>query len=219
MKRQPLPKPIKVSVVSDRPAVWGEILSGFKPTKWVHPTGPFSPAVATERLAELRPEVVLLDCDPTYRAALDLMSRIRRRLSAVRAVLILDSASRSVLADATGMGVSAMVLRPFTSRELVAAVRVAADEGVYLTPDLGRFLLDVSAQTPVGQRTSAKLLTAREREILSLQADGLLYKEIAARLNLSQHTVSNHLYAIRKKLGVHTAIEAINRVYRRSDPP
>lgn len=219
IKKQVRQAPIKVSVVSDRDVVWNEILGCISQANWVRPTGPFRTAVAAESLAAVRPDVVLLDCGSTHRAALDLMRHIRQRWSTVRAVLIVDSASRSILADATGMGVTALLLRPFTTRELVAAVRVAADEGVYLTPDLARFLLDDLSQTPVGQRTSAKLLTAREREILSLQADGLLYKEIAARLNISQHTVSNHLYAIRQKLGVHTAIEAINRVYRRDEAP
>jgi DNA-binding NarL/FixJ family response regulator len=219
IKKQIRPRPIKVSVVSGRPIVWNEIVGCLNQANWPRPTGPFTAAVAPQRLAAIRPDVVLLDCGSAQRPALDLMRRIRQRLSAVWAVLIVDSASRSVLADATEMGVTALLLRPFTAQELVAAVRVAADEGVYLTPDLARFLLDEFTQTPVGQRTSAKLLTAREREILSLQADGLRYREIAARLHLSRHTVSNHLYAIRQKLGVHRAIEAINRVYRRSDQP
>lgn len=211
--------PINVSVVSERSIVWNEILDCLNQADGVRPTGPFTTAVANECLAAMRPDVILLDCGSGYRAALDLVSRIRQRVPAVRAVLIVDSACRSVLADPTGRGVSALLSRPFTDRELIAALRVAADEGVYLTPNLARFLLNDCSQACVGQQTPAKLLTAREREILRLQADGLLYKEIAARLRLSQHTVSNHLYAIRQKLGVHTAIEAINRVYGRSEQP
>ena len=211
--------PLNVAVVSERPLVWNEILSCLNPANGVRPTGPFTTAVANERLAAMRPDVMLLDCNSSCRAALDLVSHVRQRLAAIRAVLIVDFASRSVLANATGMGVSALLLRPFTDRELIAALRMADDEGVYLTPGLSRFLLDECSQAPAGQQASARLLTAREREILSLQADGLLYKEIAAHLHISQHTVSNHLYAIRQKLGVHRAIEAINRVYRRNDQP
>jgi DNA-binding NarL/FixJ family response regulator len=210
---------INVSVVSERSIVWNEILGCLNQADGVRPTGPFTAAVASESLVAMRPDVVLLDCDSDYRAALDVVSRVRQRLSAVRAVLIVDFASRSVLADATGAGVSALISRPLSDRELIAALRVAAADGVYLTPDLARFLLDDCSRAPVGQKTPAKLLTAREREILSLQADGLLYKDIAARLHLSQHTVNNHLYAIRQKLGVHSAIEAINRVYGRANSP
>ena len=57
-------------------------------------------------------------------------------------------------------------------------------------------------------------LTTRENEVLGLQAEGLLYKEIADRLHIKQGTVNNHLYAIRQKLGVHNGIEAINAAPR-----
>jgi DNA-binding NarL/FixJ family response regulator len=212
-------RPLRVSVVSDRPIVWTEVLGCLNQAPRILPTGPYTTAIASESLAAMRPDVMLLDCNSSYRAALDLLSRVRQRAPSVRAVLIVDHASRSVLTDAAGAGVCALLSRPFTDRELIAALRVAAADGVYLTPDLARFLLDDCSRAPVGQQAPAKLLTTREREILSLQADGLLYKDIAARLRLSQHTVNNHLYAIRQKLGVHSAIEAINRVYGRGEQP
>ena len=62
-------------------------------------------------------------------------------------------------------------------------------------------------------------LTAREREVLQLEAQGLSYKLIAAQLDLSESTVRNHLYAARRKLGVHSALEAINRVWPRGEAP
>ncbi len=70
----------------------------------------------------------------------------------------------------------------------------------------------------VGQAKGARwLLTPREQQVLDLLAEGLLYKEIADRLGVSRHTVNNHLYSIRQKLGAHTAIEAINRAYGRAE--
>jgi len=57
-------------------------------------------------------------------------------------------------------------------------------------------------------------LTLREVEVLKLQARGLLYKEIAAQLHVSEHTVNNHLYSIRQKLHVHNAMEAVNAATR-----
>ena len=49
----------------------------------------------------------------------------------------------------------------------------------------------------------------------NLLADGLEYKQIADRLNISPNTVNNHLAHVREKLGVHSAIEAINKLYPR----
>ncbi len=61
-------------------------------------------------------------------------------------------------------------------------------------------------------------LTAREKEVLGLQAEGLSYKMIADQLHISEHTVNNELYSIRQKLGAHNAIEAINEIAGASGP-
>jgi DNA-binding CsgD family transcriptional regulator len=70
------------------------------------------------------------------------------------------------------------------------------------------------AGTGANQRV-ASLLTPREREVVGLLADGLEYKQIADRLKISPNTVNNHLAHVREKLGVHSAIEAINKLYPR----
>lgn len=59
---------------------------------------------------------------------------------------------------------------------------------------------------------NSRLLTRRESEILALQAAGLGYKQIAEKLRISEHTVSNHLYSLRQKLGVHSGFEAVAKL-------
>ena len=70
-----------------------------------------------------------------------------------------------------------------------------------------------------GEVSPGQTLTTREREVLDLEAQGLSYKLIAAQLTLSECTVRNHLYNARQKLGVHSAIEAMNRVWPRGEEP
>jgi DNA-binding NarL/FixJ family response regulator len=77
-----------------------------------------------------------------------------------------------------------------------------------------RTLQAEQGRNPKPSRPVAIALTSREVEVLKLQAQGLLYKEIAAKLHLSEHTVNNHLYSIRQKLHVHNAIEAVNAASR-----
>jgi len=62
---------------------------------------------------------------------------------------------------------------------------------------------------------AVELLTDRETEILDLLAKGYLYKEIAAELFLSTHTVKKHIYNIYGKLHVQTRTEALNKAYQR----
>jgi DNA-binding CsgD family transcriptional regulator len=59
------------------------------------------------------------------------------------------------------------------------------------------------------------MLTEREREILEQLSKGLIYKEIAANVNLSPETVRKHVYNIYLKLHVSNRVEAVNRYYRR----
>lgn len=59
---------------------------------------------------------------------------------------------------------------------------------------------------------NSKGLTRRESEILALQASGLGDKQIAEKLRISEHTVSNHLYSLRQTLGVHSGFEALAKL-------
>ncbi|MBK9288655.1 MAG: response regulator transcription factor [Flavobacteriales bacterium] len=58
-----------------------------------------------------------------------------------------------------------------------------------------------------------ELLTLREREVLDALANGLMYKQIAAKLEISVGTVQNHVRHIYEKLQVHSRAEAVRRVY------
>jgi DNA-binding NarL/FixJ family response regulator len=62
---------------------------------------------------------------------------------------------------------------------------------------------------------SLNILSNREKEIIEHLAKGLLYKEIAANLFISQETVRKHVYHIYEKLHVHNRVEAINRFFGR----
>ena len=62
---------------------------------------------------------------------------------------------------------------------------------------------------------SISVLSNRENEILELLAKGMLYKEIAAKLFISQETVRKHVYHIYEKLHVNNRVEAINKFYGR----
>ena len=65
------------------------------------------------------------------------------------------------------------------------------------------------------QGKSISILSNRENEILELLAKGMLYKEIAGRLFISQETVRKHVYHIYEKLHVNNRVEAINKFYGR----
>ena len=69
--------------------------------------------------------------------------------------------------------------------------------------------------SPASHNAALNILSQREKEILENLAKGMLYKEIAAQLFISQETVRKHVYHIYEKLHVNNRVEAINRFYGR----
>jgi DNA-binding NarL/FixJ family response regulator len=70
-------------------------------------------------------------------------------------------------------------------------------------------------KVPTPGENNLDMLTNREREILELLSRGLMYKEIAWELDISQETVRKHVYRIYEKLHVGNRVEAVNKFYGR----
>jgi DNA-binding NarL/FixJ family response regulator len=103
-------------------------------------------------------------------------------------------------------GVRAVLPRTASTDAIVAAVEAAAAGLVVLPADA---LAEVPQGTAARAAAPPDSLTAREAQILALLAEGLVNKQIAARLGISRHTVKTHLAALFHKLGVSTRAEAV----------
>ncbi len=214
------PGRVKVAVVSDRPPVWSEIASCLTVVSGAQVVRLFSSRATKNELEAVRAGVVILDCGAGETGGLSLVRRLVEAAPTVRAVVVVDSIGASLVFEAMSAGACAVLKRPLRSEELARAVLTAAGGGFYLGREAAALLVGRSRQLASGGCCPADLrLTAREEEVLRLQAQGLPYKEIAARLQVSEHTVNNHLYSIRQKLGVHNAVEAISAAFWRETPP
>jgi DNA-binding NarL/FixJ family response regulator len=100
-------------------------------------------------------------------------------------------------------GVTGFALKAGSPDELVGAIRTVADGGEYLDPRLAR-LLDKGQS-----RDLMALLSAREREVLELLAQGHTNEEVASRLYLSPRTVQTHVRNLMRKLGARSRIHAL----------
>lgn len=131
----------------------------------------------------------------------------------------------SALAAMLAAGVRGILADDATPEEIAVAVDAAAAGLVAVPPEI---VADLVAPRPAAgdgardfaparQRSTvgAPPLTPREREILSMLAEGLPNKLIAARLRISEHTVKTHLEAIFEKLGASTRAEAVALGVRR----
>ena len=109
-------------------------------------------------------------------------------------------------------GATGYMLKNNTGDRLVNGVRDIAKGGSPMSASIARMVVDTFSS----RQTSAindSLLTLREKEVLDLLAQGLMYKEIASKKDISVETVRKHVYNIYEKLQVNSRTEAINKVY------
>ncbi len=121
-------------------------------------------------------------------------------------VVLGESLPRGWAVRAARSGVRAVVSRTATADAIAAAVEAAAAGRVVLPADA---LAEVPAGAAARAAAPLEPLSAREAQILALLAEGLVNKQIAARLGISRHTVKTHLAALFHKLGVSTRAEAV----------
>jgi DNA-binding NarL/FixJ family response regulator len=121
-------------------------------------------------------------------------------------VVLGESLPRGWPVRAARAGVQAVVSRTASAEAIAAAVEAAAAGLVVLPSDA---LAEVPAGSAARMSAPPEPLSPREAQILALLAEGLVNKQIAARLGISRHTVKTHLAALFQKLGVSTRAEAV----------
>jgi DNA-binding NarL/FixJ family response regulator len=112
--------------------------------------------------------------------------------------------------EALKCGASGYILKdPVTADEIVRAIRDLYNGGSPMSPYIARKVINSFQKPPIKDEHS--LLSIREKEVLELLSQGLLYKEIAEQLGVTHETVKKHLKNIYQKLHVQNKIEAINK--------
>ena len=108
-------------------------------------------------------------------------------------------------------GARGYLLKDSAESDIINAIRAVSQGKAYFSPEISRMLMDdyVRNLQQRGVDDSYDLLTAREREILQLLAEGRTNKEISALLNLSPHTIETHRGNILQKLNLHSLPELI----------
>ncbi|MEU6412920.1 response regulator transcription factor [Microbispora sp. NPDC046933] len=170
---------------------------------------------AVRRVAELSPDVVLMD---VRMPVLDGLQATRRILSSgghPPKVLILTTFDLDdYVYEALRAGASGFLLKDASAGQLAEAVRVVAAGEALLAPSVTRRLISEFARLgPSRPRATLDGVTEREAEVLTLVAHGLSNQEIAERLVLSEQTVKTHVGRILAKLGLRDRAQAIVHAY------
>jgi DNA-binding NarL/FixJ family response regulator len=167
-------------------------------------------AAARSRVLDCHPDVVVLDHRLPDGDGVAAIEGLRALRPSMRIVVLTAQGTERLLSAAMSAGATGFVAKTDNIDCLVGAVRAAAvGESVISQTLLMRIL------PKLGNAEAADDLTDREHEVLVLLAGGLTNKAIAAALQLSPHTVRNHVASICSKLGAHSKLEALAIATRR----
>lgn len=168
----------------------------------------------SERISSEPADVLLIDVDGPGLA--NAVIRTAAELPQGTGVIALaDDPHPQWVRAALRAGVNAILTRELTAEELQLAI-LAAEAGLVLLHPTSAQNLGRQGLPPVPDAPAlVEALTAREQEVLRLVSEGLGNKEIAARLNISDHTVKFHISSVLGKLGASSRTEAVSRGIRR----
>ncbi len=177
----------------------------------IHVVGaaPFSPATM-EQIVALRPRIVVLDSVGPVFSDARLVSALHAAIPGVRVAMIDMDLDPQTFLKAVGEGVVGYVLKDASAAEVAGMIRaVAAGEAV--CPPVLSMALFQSVRRRVFVGAATQLLSRREQELATLLRERLTNKEIAARLNLSEQTVKNHVHRMLRKIGAKDRMAIVKR--------
>jgi DNA-binding NarL/FixJ family response regulator len=159
--------------------------------------------VAVDKLLKAKPDIAIVDIWLPQLSGIDVTKRIREDMSYCK-VVILSQHDRSDFVEAALLeGASGYVLKSASGTDLLAALRAVRAGKCFLSPEIAQHLVSAFASPPEERALGRARLTAREREVLQLIAEGLSSKEVAATLGVSTRTAETHRTSLMNKLGVH----------------
>lgn len=168
-------------------------------------------AVALVR--QFHPDVALLDISMPDMNGLEAARRIQDEFPETKILILTMHEEEAFFFEALQAGASGYLLKGVRSEILLDAIRAVHEGGVHLPPELaGNLVQDFLQRQP--QPPEEDPLTPREREILTLIAQGMSNTEIAEALTLSINTVKTHRLHIYQKLELHSRAELIDYALR-----
>jgi two-component system response regulator NreC len=166
---------------------------------------------AVEQAEATKPDVVVLDIAMPHLSGTEVAQRITEMLPGTAIVMLSMHSDEGYVLRALKAGAKGYLVKDSAEGDLVEAIKAVSEGKTFFSSEISKMLVEdyIREIRTRGVEDSYDLLTAREREILHLLAEGKSNKEIAALLNLSVFTVETHRRNLQEKLNLHTFAELI----------
>jgi DNA-binding NarL/FixJ family response regulator len=158
---------------------------------------------ALELIKTQLPDLVLMDIAMRDLGGLEALPRITKNFPSVKVVILSAHANEEYVIRALRSGAAGYLLKDAATMELELAISAVAQGRTYLSPSISRTVIDSYLERVGSASSPIEQLTARQREILQLIAEGKNTKEIAGLLEISVKTVEAHRLQLMARLDIH----------------
>lgn len=171
---------------------------------------------AIEQAAALKPRVLLLDLGLPGLHGLEVARQVAKRAPSTRVIVLSMHSNDEYVIGAFQNGAAGYLLKGCDAAELVSAIRRVAAGGRYVSPELSEQVLGAMMDRSSGEATDPYgTLTAREREVFQLMAEGKTNHQVAEALFISGRTVETHRANVLRKLGLHSQSDVVRYAMQR----
>jgi DNA-binding NarL/FixJ family response regulator len=200
---------ISVAVVEDDVSIREVLVSWLQDASGFACVGEFPDAEsAITGLAAARPNVALVDINLPKKSGIECVRTLKQLRPETQFVMLTVYEDSTHIFDALSAGATGYLLKHTPREALINALREVHSGGSPMTSNIARMVVQALHQ-PTPKTKASDLLSKRQNELLSLLAQGYLYKEIAETMGLSLPTVNNYIRRIYEKLHVQSRGQAV----------
>ena len=209
---------ISVSIVEDNDQLRGTLARVLGRAEGFNCVSQYANAEdAVKDLPQVKPDVVLMDINLPGMNGVECVRQLKVLLPATQVMMLTVYEDTENIFNALAAGASGYMLKRTPGKELLEAIISVKNGGSPMTAHIARKVV-LSFQKSSGQQKAAdelSELSEREQQVLDLLSQGLIYKEIADKLNIGYETVHTYIRRIYEKLQVRTRTEAVAKFLQR----
>ncbi|PID95717.1 MAG: DNA-binding response regulator [Bacteroidetes bacterium] len=165
-------------------------------------------------LKQTIPDVITLDIGLPDMSGIDVLKKLSEKKIKAKAIMLSAHSSEENISNAVLAGAKGFLPKNTESKEFINAIKIVHSGGVYFGKDISDIIYQDYVTNIKEKNKNKVVLTNREIEIAKLICNGLLYKEIADRLNISVRTVESHKKNIFDKLQINSPVELVKYAIR-----
>ena len=207
--------PISVSIVEDNDKLRGTLARALNRADGFRCVSQYLNAEdALKDLPNVKPNVVLMDINLPGMNGVECVRQLKKLLPEIQVMMLTVYEDTENIFDALAAGANGYMLKRTSSKELLEAIHDVQRGGSPMTMHIARKVVQ-SFQRTAAAEAQTETLSEREQQVLDLLSQGLMYKEIADKLQISYETVHTYIRRIYEKLQVRTRTEAVAKFLRR----